>query len=156
MNKLNIVILALCGHAAGLAVGLIIGSLASGPMREIAAEGDKVELEAEVAQLMINNRKTNAFIGMLIEDPILRDILLEPPISDSFVGQGGWYYPQLAFELFGGRWFAEELMAEGLLGRTFLDTHDILEAGKVFREGIEAQEKAQYDDWGQIERQKSI
>lgn len=155
MSKLKVVIVALCALAAGLAIGLTIGSLASGPIQDMAVDRARAELEAEVARLKqyatemgANNLKTNAFIGLLIKEPVLRDLLLEPPISNSFESRGGWYYPQAAVGLLGGRWLAEELMAEGLLRNTFLDTADILKAGETFKEGKENPAKALYDDLG--------
>ena len=145
MSKLNVVIVALCAHAAGLAIGLVVASLggASLPMvafdqdaralREARQTIDDLKAEAEydrqyAVKMGAQCLKTNAFIGLLIDYPVLREVLLEPPVSDSFEGKDGWWYPQSALGLLGGRWLADELIADGLMRQTDLDAGDILRA----------------------------
>jgi hypothetical protein len=65
---------------------------------------------------------SQAVLGLLIEHPEARPFIFSPTFTENYKAK--WYFPKLAFEWFGARWLMEDMIAQGILDKNFLEFAD--------------------------------
>lgn len=85
--------------------------------------GQKLEREIAAHEQVISHWfSTQAVLGMLIKHPETRPLIFSPSFTENY--KAPWYLPEVAFEAIGARWLAEDMIAQGILDKSFLEFAD--------------------------------